>query len=94
LSQAFNVLLIAEFHDIQEADQKEIFLRMEEHGLEKIPTVSSAWEMKCDAEDETDAKDLAVQALVNICRTYPFELKLVAHAGQSQILRRRKKFEA
>ncbi len=93
MSQVFNVLLIAEFHDIQEADQKEIFLRMEEHGLEKIPTVTSAWEMKCEAEDETDAKDQAVQALVNICRTYPFELKLLAHAGQSQIVRRRKKFE-
>jgi len=94
LSQIFNVLLIAEFHDIKEADEKEILLRMEEHGLEKIPTVNSAWEMQCAAEDETDAKDQAVQALVNICRTYPFELKLVAHAGQSQILRRRKKFEA
>jgi len=93
LSQAFNVLLIAEFNDIQEADQKGIDLRMEEHGLEKIPTVSSAWEMRCEAEDESGAKDQAVQALVNICRTYPFELKLVAHAGQSQILRRRKKFE-
>jgi len=93
VSQAFNILLVTEFNDIREEDQKEIFLRMEEHGFEKIPTVSSAWEIKMDGEDETDAKDKAIQALINIARTYPFELKMVAHAGTSQILRRRKKFE-
>jgi hypothetical protein len=90
----YNVLLVAEFHDIQEGDQKDVLLRMEEHGFEKIPTVSNAWEMKCEGEDETDAKDKAIQSMVNICRTHPFELKMVAHAGESQILRRRKKFEA
>jgi hypothetical protein len=90
----YNVLLVAEFHDIQEDDQKDVLLRMEEHGFEKIPTVANAWEMKCEGEDETDAKDKAIQSMVNICRTHPFELKIVAHAGESQILRRRKKFEA
>ncbi len=90
----YNVLLVAEFHDIQEGDQKDVLLRMEEHGFEKIPTVANTWEMKCEGEDETDAKDKAIQSMVNICRTHPFELKMVAHAGESQILRRKKKFEA
>ncbi|MFQ5450013.1 MAG: hypothetical protein ACE5E9_05255 [Nitrospinaceae bacterium] len=93
MTQAYNVLIVAEFNDIREEDQKDIFLRMDEHGIEKIPTVSNAWEMKCEAEDETDAKDKAIQTLVNISRTHPFELKLVAHAGTTQILRRKKKFE-
>lgn len=90
----FNVLIVAEFHDIQEHDQKDVLLRLEEHGFEKIPTVANAWEMKCDAEDETDAKDKAIQGMTNVCRTHPFELKMVVHAGTSQILRRKKKFES
>lgn len=90
---AFNVLVVAEFIDIEEQDQKEILLRLEEHGFEKIPTVANAWEIKCEANDETDAKDQAIQNMVNVCRTHPFELKMVAHAGTSQILRRKKKFE-
>lgn len=93
MSQVYNVLIVAEFNDIKEEDKKDILLRMEEHGIEKIPTVNNAWEMKCEGEDETDAKDKAIQSLINISRTHPFELKLVAHAGTSQILRRRKKFE-
>jgi len=90
----YNVLIVAEFHDIQEQDQKNVLLRLEEHGFEKIPTVANAWEMKCEAEDETSAKDKAIQGMTSVCRTHPFELKLLAHAGSSQILRRRKKFES
>ncbi len=90
----FNVLIVAKFKDIREEDQKEILLRLEEHNLEKIPTVESCWELKCDAEDETDAKDQAMQAFTNVCRTYPFELALVVQAGTGMIQRRRKKFEA
>ena len=52
-------------------------MRLEEHGLEKIPTLTSTWEMKCDAEDESGAKDQAVEVFVNVCRTYPFELRMI-----------------
>lgn len=90
----YNVLIVAEFNDIREEDRKDVLLRLEEHGFEQIPTVANAWEMKCEAEDETDAKDKAIQSMTNVCRTHPFELKLLAHAGTSQILRRRKKFES
>lgn len=90
----FNVLIAAEFNDIHAEDQKDVLLRLEERGFEKIPTVANAWEMKCEAKDETDAKDKAIQDMVNVCRTHPFELKMVAHAGTSRILRRRKKFES
>jgi len=89
----YNVLVVADFVDIQEQDQKEVLLRLGEHGFEKIPTVSNAWEIKCEASDETDAKDQAIQGMVNVCRTHPFELKMVAHAGASQILRRKKNFQ-
>jgi len=93
MSQTFNVLIAAELRDISEEAKKEILERLEEHGLEKIPTVESTWEMKCEAEDETDAKDKAIQTFVNVARTHPFELALVVQCGTSQILRRRKKFE-
>ncbi len=93
MAQAFSVLIVAEFNDIREEDDKEILDRLEEHGVEKIPTVSSTWEMKCEAEDESEAKDQAIQTFINIARTYPFELKMVVHCGTSQILRRRKKFD-
>ena len=79
MSETYNVLIIAEFHDIREEDEKEILERLEEHSVEKIPTVNSTWEMKCEAEDESAAKDQAIQTFINIARTYPFELKLVVH---------------
>ena len=40
-----------------------------------------------------EAKDQAIQIFVNVCRTYPFELRMIAHAGTSQIIRRKKTFE-
>ena len=60
---------------------------------QKIPTLDSTWEFACEAEDESDAKDNAIQAFVNVVRTHPCELGLVVQAGTSQILRRKKKFE-
>ena len=93
LSQAYNVLIATELKGISEDAEKEMAMRLEEHGFEKIPTLSSAWEMKCDAEDESEAKDQAIQIFVNVCRTYPFELRMVVHAGTSQIIRRKKSFE-
>ena len=93
MRQIYNVLITAEFKGISEEAKREIYERLEEHDLERIPTLASAWEMKCKAGDETDAKDQAIQIFVNVCRTYPFELRLVAHAGTSQIIRRKKTFE-
>ncbi|MDP7109051.1 MAG: hypothetical protein QF504_04285 [Nitrospinaceae bacterium] len=93
MGKIYNVLITAEFKGISEEAKKEIYERLEEHDFERIPTLASAWEMKCEAGDETDAKDRAIQIFVNICRTYPFELRLVAHAGTSQIIRRKKTFE-
>ena len=93
LSQTYNVLVATELKGISEDAEKELNMRLEEHGLEKIPTLASTWEMKCDAEDESEAKDQAVQIFVNVCRTYPFELRMVVHAGTSQIMRRKKTFE-
>ena len=87
------VFIAVEFEGLAEEAHKEIAERLEEHGVEKIPTVSSAWEYACEAEDDTDAKDKAVQAFVNVVRTYPCEMRLVVQAGTSQILRRKKKFE-
>ena len=74
--------------------EMEIDMRLEEQGFEKIATLSSTWEMKCNAGDESEAKDQAIQIFVNVCRTYPFELRMVVHAGTSQIIRRKKSFEA
>jgi len=93
LSQTYNVLIATELKGISEDAEKEIDMRLDEHGLEKIPTLSSTWEMKCAAEDESEAKDQAIQIFVNVCRTYPFELRMVVHAGISQIIRRKKTFE-
>jgi len=93
LSQTYNVLVATELKGISEDAEKELNMRLEEHGLEKIPTLTSTWEMKCDAEDESGAKDQAVEVFVNVCRTYPFELRMVVHAGTSQIIRRKKTFE-
>jgi hypothetical protein len=93
LSQTYNVLIATELNGISEDAEKEIDMRLEEHGCEKIPTLSSTWEMKCDAKDESEAKDQAIQIFVNVCRTYPFELRMIVHAGTSQIIRRKKTFE-
>jgi len=90
----YNVLIVAEFKNITEEAAREIALRLEEHGMEKIPTLSGAWEFKAEAGDEPEAKDKAMQEFVNVCRTYPFECAMLVHAGTSQILRRRKKFES
>ena len=89
----YKVFISVEFKDLSEEAHKEIAERLEEHGLEKISTISSAWEYACEAEDETDAKDNAIQTFVNIARTYPCEMGLVVQAGTSQILRRKKKFD-
>ena len=93
LSQTYNVLIATELKGISEDAEREICDRLEEHGLEKIPTLVSTWEMKCEANDESEAKDQVIQIVVNVCRTYPFELRMVVHAGTSQIIRRKKTFE-
>ncbi len=93
MSQIYNVLIATELKGINEDAEKEICERLEDHGLEKIPTLTSAWEMKCEAADESEAKDQVIQIVVNVCRTYPFELRMVVHAGTSQIIRRKKTFE-
>ena len=46
-----------------------------------------------DAPDESEAKNDAVEKFVNVCRTYPFELKMLVQAGTGQIQRRKKTFE-
>ena len=89
----YKVFVVVEFKGLAEEAHKEIAERLEEHGVEKIPTVSSAWEYACEAEDDTDAKDQAIQEFVNVVRTYPCEMGLVVQAGTSQILRRKKKFD-
>ena len=89
----YKVLVAAEFKGLNEDSLAEAIGRLEEHGMERIPTLSSTWEFTCEAEDETDAKDNAIQAFINVVRTYPCELGLVVQAGTSQILRRKKKFE-
>ena len=89
----YKVFVAVEFKGLAEEAHKEIAERLDEHGGEKIPTVSSAWEYACEAEDDTDAKDQAIQEFVNVVRTYPCEMGLVVQAGTSQILRRKKKFD-
>ena len=89
----YKVLIAAEFKSLSEDSLLEVSGRLEEHGLEKIPTLNSTWEYACEAADESDAKDNAIQAFINVVRTHPCELGLVAQAGTSQILRRKKKFE-
>ncbi len=95
MAEAYNVLIVTEFQGLEESSKKEIFDRLEEHGLEKIPTLTQAqaWEIKVEADDESDAKDQAVQAIHNVCRTYPFEMRLVVQCGSGQIIRRKKQFE-
>lgn len=89
----FNVLVVTELHDFNEAHESELMLRLEEACFERIPTLKYAWEITLDAPDEADAKNDAVEKFVNVCRTYPFELKMLVHAGTGQILRRKKTFE-
>jgi len=89
----YKVLVAAEFNGLSEDSLIEVSGRLEEHGLEKIPTLSSTWEYACEAEDESDAKDKAIQAFINVVRTHPCELGLVVQAGTSQILRRKKNFQ-
>ena len=89
----YKVLVAAEFKGLNEDSLAEATCRLEEHGMERILTLSSTWEFSCEAEDETDAKDNAIQTFVNIVRTYPCEMGLVVQAGTSQILRRKKKFD-
>ncbi len=91
---AYNVLITAEFHNLDEALESEVSLRLEEACFEKIPTLKTAWEIKVEAPDEAEAKNDAVDKFINVVRTYPFELKMLVHAGTGQILRRKKVFEA
>ena len=89
----YKVLVAAEFKELNEDVLAEVTGRLEEHGLEKIPTLDATWEYAWEAEDETDAKDNAIQAFINVVRTHPCELGLVVQAGTSQIIRRKKKFD-
>ncbi len=82
-----------EIKGLAEEVHREIAERLEEHGVEKIPAISSAWEYACEADDDTDAKDKAMQVFINVVRTYPCEMGIVVQAGASQILRRKKKFD-
>ena len=93
MSQTFNVLIVAEFKDITEDAYKEICLRLEEHCLEKISTLESAWEFKVEAGDESEAKDKTLHEFNQVCCTYRFECALLVHAGIGQILRRRKRYQ-
>ena len=70
----YKVLIAAEFKGLNEDSLAEAIGRLEEHGMEKIPTLSSTWEFSCEAEDETDAKDNAIQTFINVVRTYPLSL--------------------
>ena len=93
MGTAFNVLIAVEFKDITEDSYKEICLRLEEHGLEKMPILASAWEFKVEAEDESEAKHKALHEFNQVCCTYPFECAMLVHAGTGQILRRRKRYQ-
>ena len=89
----FNVLVVTELHNLDEGMEGELFQRLEEACFERIPTLQYAWEIALQAPDESDAKSDAVEKFVNVCRTYPFELKMLVQAGTGQILRRKKTFE-
>ena len=95
MTEVYNVLIVAEFNGINEDTKKEIGERLAEQGLEKIPTLlsASAWEIKCEGRDESEAKDKAIQIVHNVCRTYPFELRMLVQCGTGLILRRKKVFE-
>ncbi len=89
----FNVLVATELENFNESLESEMLLRLEEACFERIPTLKYAWEIELEAPDESDAKSDAVEKFVNVCRTYPFELKMLVQAGTGQILRRKKTFE-
>ncbi len=89
----FNVLITTECNGLDEAAEKEMLLRLEEACFEKIPTLKHAWEIKLDAPDETEAKNDAIEKFVNVCRTYPFELRMVVQGGTGLVVRRKKTFE-
>ncbi|CAI2719183.1 hypothetical protein [Nitrospina watsonii] len=89
----FNVLIAAEFKDITREAESEITLRLEEACFERIPTLSHAWEIKLDAPDEAEAKNDAIEKFVNVCRTNPFELRMVVQSGTGIVIRRKKQFE-
>jgi hypothetical protein len=89
----FNVLVVTDLNNFDEAHESELLLRLEEACFERIPTLKYAWETTLEAPDESEAKNDAVEKFVNVCRTYPFELKMLVHAGTGQILRRKKTFE-
>lgn len=89
----FNVLLATEINGLDEGLESEMLLRLEEACFERIPTLKHAWEITLEAPDEAEAKNEAVEKFVNACRTYPFELRMLVHAGTGQILRRKKTFE-
>ena len=95
MTEIYNVLIVTEFNGITEETKKEIQERLEEQGLEKIPTLlsSSAWEIKCEGCDESEAKDKAIQIVHNVCRTYPFELRMLVQCGTGMVIRRKKRFE-
>jgi len=89
----FNILVATEWLGLDEGMESELLLRLEEACFERIPTLKYAWEIALEAPDESEAKNDAVDKFVNVCRTYPFELKMLVHAGKGQILRRKKTFE-
>jgi len=89
----FNVLIAAEFNGITEEAEQEIALALEEVSFERIPTLSHAWELKLDAPDEAEAKNEAIERFVNVCRTTPFELRMVVQSGTGLVIRRKKEFE-
>lgn len=89
----FNVLIAAEFNGITEEAEQEIAVGLEEVSFERIPTLSHAWEVKLDAPDEAEAKNEAIERFVNVCRTTPFELRMVVQSGTGLVIRRKKEFE-
>lgn len=95
MTDVYNVLIVAEFGGTSEETKKEICTLLEEKGFEQIPTLISslAWEIKCEGNDESEAKDKAIQIIHNVCRTYPFELRMLVQCGVGMILRRKKLFE-
>ncbi len=86
-------MVVTEIHGLADEVADEMALRLEEACFERIPTLKTAWEIKVESQDETDAKNLAIEKFVNVCRTYPFELRLLVQAGTGQIVRRKKVFE-
>ncbi|MFQ5481274.1 MAG: hypothetical protein ACE5ER_00845 [Nitrospinaceae bacterium] len=89
----FNILIAAEFHNLNADLEAERDQRLEEALFERIATIGEAWETALEAPDEAEAKNIAIDRFVNAIRTYPCECRMVVQAGASQILRRKKVFE-